>query len=154
MALKIVYDANADRMRLTLKPDGQDNKLFWLNRAQCLSLLARLAVASKSMDITLKAIKPLSTVPPRPKKDFGPDDPVPETLMDIRLRRDGEWLKVVFLQSKGQGIGLSLKPEGVTKIHHLLATEATKAGWDPIAGLNRLKAIAKARQAQKKSAMQ
>ena len=154
MSLKLAYDYAADRMRLTVQLEGQDNRTFWLNRHHCLELLATIAVVSKSMDITLKPIAPLKTIPPRPKKEFGPDDPAPESLLAIRLRKDGEWLKILFLQSKENGISLSLKPDAVTKIHHMLATQATRAGWDPIAGLNRLNAIAKARRAQKKTQYQ
>jgi len=154
MAIKIVYDAQADRMRLTLTPEVQESQLFWLNRNQCLGLLARIEAASKAMDITLKDIKPLRTVPMRPRKEVGPHDPIPESLTEIRLRKDGERLKVLFLQSKAKGLGISLIPEAVVKVHQLLAVEATKAGWDPIAGLNRLKAVAQARQAQKKQTYQ
>ena len=154
MSLKIGYDFDADRMILTCKSEEQQSRVLWLNRNQCLDLLAKISVASKAMGFTLKLIQPLRSVPVRPKRKLDLIDQEPERLNFVRLRRDGEQLKVVLIPLKDKGISLTLKPEAAVELHKILAIEATKAGWDPIAGLNRLTAIAQARRAKKEVSYQ
>lgn len=146
MSIKLKYDPNADRMRLVIQPEGQDVRFFWLRRNQCLALLARLTDVLPQLGVAAKPIEPLKAPPPRPKKDPAIDDAAPESLSAIRVRQEGEQVRVMFVHPD-QGIGLTLKAPGLQRLQEMLATQAERAGWDPVAGIERLKAMAQARAA-------
>lgn len=143
MALKLKYDAAADRMRLVLSAEGSP-RVFWLQRNQCLALLARLGEVGRHL-----GVEPHAPVPPRdlpgPRVNAaGQEDAVPEALDSIRVRIEGEKARVLFVQGDGT-LGLLLEPAGISRLQEMLGMQAERAGWDPAAGVTRLQAQAAAR---------
>lgn len=144
--MKLRYDPKADRIRLVLDGEGQGPRIYWLKRNQCLVLLARLSDVAAQLGIETRAVEPLSQPAPMPRKDPSIDAAEPADLEGIRVRVDGEKVRLVFVEGDG-GIGLALKPPGVQRLQEMLALQAERAGWDPIAGMTRLRAMADARAA-------
>lgn len=146
MALKLKYDPEADRMRLVLQPEGQEMRIFWLRRNQCLGLLARLSDVLQQLGVDTKPIEPLKAPMARPKKDPAIDEVTPETLSGIRIRQEGETVRIQFVHPE-HGTGIALKAPGLQRLQEMIATQAERAGWDPVAGIRRVKAMAQARAA-------
>lgn len=146
MAIKLKYDPVADRMRLWVQQPHGAARVFWLRRNQCLALLARLTDVAREMGVEPKAVEPLKAPPPRPRKDPAIDEALPENLDGLRVRVDGEDAAVQLVHD-GKGLGLKFQAPGITRLQEMLATQAERAGWDPLAGVNRLKAMAQARAA-------
>lgn len=146
MSIKLKYDPDADRMRLVIQPQGQAMRFFWLRRNQCLALLARLRDVLHQLGVDAKPIEPLKAPPARPKKDPAIDEAAPELLAGIRVRLEGESVQLLFVHADN-GIGVTLKAPGVQRLQEMVATQAERAGWDPVAGIQRLKAMAQARAA-------
>lgn len=145
--MKLKYDAKADRMRLQMAQENQPERMFWLKRNQCLALLARLSDIAAHLGVDTQAADLPDQPPPRtPGKDPAFDKAVPEHLDGIRVRVDGTGVRVIFVQAK-DGVALKLTIPGMRRLQDMLTTQAERAGWDPAAGMQRLKAMAEARAA-------
>ncbi len=148
--MKLKYDPKADRIRLVLDREGQDRRIYWLRRNQCLVLLVRLSDVAVQLGIETRAVEPLRQPPPSPRGDPSIDAAEPVHLDGIRVRVDGEKMRLVFVEGDG-GIGLSLKAPGIQRLQEVLTMQAERAGWDPVAGITRLRAMADARAAISRS---
>lgn len=146
MAIKLKYDPAADRLRLLVDQPDSAARVFWLRRNQCLGLLARLTGVAKQMGVEPKEVEPLKSPPLRPRKNPVIDEVEPEVLDALRVRIEGEEA-VLHLASAGKGLGLRLKAPGIKRLQEMVATQAERGGWDPVPGVNRLKAMAQARAA-------
>ncbi len=148
--MKLKYDAKADRMRLVVERDDQPPWVFWLKRNQHLAWLARLSTLAAQLGSGTAAGE-LTHRPSRTqKKDPLIDAMVPDELDAIRARFDGESVRVIFIRAQG-GLAIKLTVPGMLQLQEMLTIQAERAGWDPIAGLHRLEAMAAARVAIDKS---
>jgi len=150
VAIKLKYDGVADRMRLLVQQPQGAARVFWLRRNQCLGLLARLNKVAEEMGVELKKVEPLKAPLPRPRKDLAMDEVEPETLDGLRARFDGEDASVDLI-SDGKSLGLKFNAAGIKKFQEILSTQAERAGWDPVPGVQRLKAMAQMKVAIEKS---
>jgi hypothetical protein len=144
VAFKLKYDAAADRMRVVVGGESGPPRVFWLQRNQCLGLLAKLGEVGRQL-----GVPPHSPTAPRslsgPRENAaGLEDAVPEALDGIRVRIEGEGARVLFVQGD-RTVGLFLQPAGLGRLQEMLGMQAERAGWDPAAGLARLQAQATAR---------
>ena len=146
MAIKLKYDPVADRMRLWVQQPQGAARVFWLRRNQCLALLARLTDVAREIGVEPKTVEPLKAPAPRPRKDPAIDEAEPETLDGLRARVEGEDVAVHLIHD-GKALGLKLKAPGIKHLQETLSTQAERAGWDPVPGVKRLKAMAQARAA-------
>lgn len=147
---RLKYDPGADRMRFALYLDDQPPRVFWLNRNQCLGLMVRLTDVAPELGVALNAAEPLQAPAPRPRKDPEFDGLEPESIDSVRLRRNGETAQFLLVQGD-KATSLNLPGGGVKKLQEILALQAERAGWDPVAGVNRVRAMAAARSAIAKS---
>lgn len=150
MALKLRYDAAADRMRVALRDDAGAARVFWLRRNQCLALLARMRAVSGQLGIEVLPVAPLQGAPGARPKDPQLHEAEPEPLDGIRVNVRGDRVRVVFVHG-GQASALLLQAAGFERLQNVLGLQAERAGWDPAAGLKRLQAQAAARAAISRS---
>jgi hypothetical protein len=150
MTIKLKYDPEADRMRLLVEQAQGQPGIFWLRRNQCLALLARLMDVAHEMQVQVSEPTPLKVPAPRPRKDPVIDAAEPEIITGMRLRVQDQ---IVYLQMGGteKGAAIRFDATGIKRFHEVVATQAERAGWDPVAGTKRLRAMAQARAAITKS---
>jgi hypothetical protein len=146
MAIKLKYDQDADRMRLSIDQPDSSACIFWLRRNQCLSLLARLSDVAKAMDVSPQESELLKLPPVRLPKNHTILDVEPLMLKVVRVRVDGEQA-VIQLHSEDKRLGVALNGTAVRRLQEMIATQAERAGWDPEVGIKRLRAMAQARKA-------
>lgn len=136
-------------MRIVLDGDTGPARVFWLQRNQCLGLLARIGEVCRQLGILAHSPAPRSQA--RPAVDgAGVEHAVPETLDGIRVRVEGERARVLFVQGE-RNVSLLLPPAGIGQLQEMLGLQAERAGWDPAAGLARLQANVAARAAISKT---
>ena len=146
MSIKILYDVNEDRMRLVLQPPDKAPVALWVNRRQWLALLARLRAVAGQLGVTLTEFDPPKVPRGRPPRDPRIEAMVPEKLDGMRLRVEGDGVRLLFVQ--GEKVrGLMLKLGGLQQLEEIVALQAERAGWDVSAGLERLHAQALTRAA-------
>lgn len=150
MTIKLKYDPEADRMRVLVEQAQGEPGVFWLRRNQCLALLVRLGDVAREMKVQVSEPAPLTAPAPRPRKDPVIDAAEPETLRGLRV---GVQADAVMLQMAGteKGANIRFDTKGFKQFHEVVATQAERAGWDPVAGTKRLRAMAQARAAITKS---
>ena len=150
MTVKLKYDPEADRIRVLVEQAQGEPGVFWLRRNQCLALLVRLGNVAREMNVEVSEPAPLTAPAPRPRKDPEIDAAVPEVLRGLRVGVQGE---AVMLQMAGTENRASIRfgAKGFKRFHEVVATQAERAGWDPVAGTKRLRAMAQARAAISKS---
>lgn len=148
--MKLKYDAKADRMRLVMEREDQPPRVFWLKRNQCLAWLARLSDLARQLGVEISPIE-LGHQPPRaPRKNPVIDAMIPQDLDGIRMRPDEDGVRVIFVQAR-DGMAMNLTVPGMLRLQEMLLTQAERVGWDPVAGLQRLAAMAAAQAAIDKS---
>jgi hypothetical protein len=150
MKLKLRYDPQADRMRLILQPDDAPMRVFWLNRNQALAAMLELSQVATKLGLAPTKLLPLAAPPVRPKRDPTVDSVVPEVLSALRGRQKGERIELLLVQLE-RATAFGFKAEGLKEFLDNLALQCERAGWDPAAGLKRLRAMAQARAAIGKS---
>ena len=133
-----------------MQQENMSARVFWLKRNQCLALLARLSEIAGHLGADGLAVDLLDRQPRTPKKDAFFDDAAPEHLDGIRVRVDGEGVRLILIQDKSN-LSLKLAVPVMRRMQEVLLTQAERAGWDPAAGLQRLKAMAEARAAINRS---
>lgn len=148
--MKLKYDAKADRMRLAIEQGDQSPRVFWLTRSQCLGWLAELSGITESFGLEPPQIDFRNQVPRSPTKEPSIDALIPEHLDGIRVRGDEQGARIAFLQGKAS-YALKLRQLAMLRLQEMLVTQAERAGWDPAAGLERLKAMSAARAAINRS---
>jgi len=146
MTIKMKYDPAVDRMRLAVHPEGGEMRVFWVRRNQFLAWLARLSDVVRELGVEPKEIEPLKAPQHRPPRDPAIDDAVPEMLDALRVRVEGDTAQLMMVQGV-RALCLKLKAPGVNRLQEMLATRAERAGWDPSAGIQRLRAMTMARVA-------
>ena len=144
--MKVKYDAKADRMRLAVGRENLPDSVFWLKRNQCLALLVRLCELAAQLGVEAVASEMLNSPPRSPQRSTSIDDVAPEHLDAIRVRLDGDRLRLALVHAQ-QGVTLNLTSSATQRLQEMLLTQAERAGWDPVAGIERLKAMAEARAA-------
>lgn len=144
--MKLKYDAKADRMRLVIDRDNQPTRVFWLKRNQCLALLARLSDLAERLNVELTAMQPPDLPPKALARDVVIDEAVPVDLDAIRVRAEGEKIRLVLVHPQ-EGMTMTMSVPGMVRLQETLMTQAERVGWDPVAGGQRLKALAEARAA-------
>jgi hypothetical protein len=148
MAIKSIYDIEADRMKLVF--DAQENapQVLTLTRRQWLGLLRRLRVVAQQMKLELAAPEPLKAPRARPKRNPDIDALAPVMVDAVHLRAEGDGVRLQFAVG-ASGRALLLKAPGVKQLAEMVATQAERAGWDPQAAMQRLQAMAMANAAMK-----
>ena len=130
MAIKVRYDFKEDRMRLEIAPDREESQAFLLNRRQWLNLISAVGVTD---------LPPLKVPPQRPQAREGEVEPPAQPVRALKLGREEGGLRVGFLLEDAH-TGVLLPHAGLPEIGELFFRQAERAGWDPAAGLDRLKA--------------
>jgi hypothetical protein len=138
MNIRARYDPREDRMRLELQPEIEESKAFSLNRRQWLNLIRAVGVTDF----------PQHKMPPQPPAAQGGQQgsPLPDLRVNaLKFRQEKHGLRVVFLL-EGSPVGVLLPNDGLPEIGEMLFRQAERAGWDPAAALDRLKAEEMARE--------
>lgn len=151
MPIKLSYDPKQDRIILQIPVDSETHRAFWLQRNQCLAMLARLTNILEQMGMpttppVAQGLQPAA----RPKADTDAAALQAESLSGIKIRPEGDSVRISFLHPQHTA-AVGFKGAGLQKLHEALALQAERAGWDPAAGLERIKAMAQARQAISRS---
>ncbi len=141
MTLSVRYEYLQDRMRLEIRPAGQEAQSFLLNRRQWLNLIRAVGVGE---------LAPQTVPPQRPEANKDDNEALVQEVKAVRIKREQAGLRVVF-QLEGAEAGVLLPDEGLPEIGELFFRQAERAGWDPAAGLERLKAAALAQETLRKA---
>ncbi|MBI5275324.1 MAG: hypothetical protein HY854_02605 [Burkholderiales bacterium] len=137
MGLQARYDPKQDRMLLALQYGEGERRVFWLTRRLWLGLMHEL-VAMKIVPTDDKAAAP----PPAKKPQPLPPQPDARDVRTVRIRKlPDNGLRVAFAaEGEEQDVTLTLQREGVGNFMRLVEQQAERAGWDPRAAVERLKA--------------
>ncbi|MEY4761922.1 MAG: hypothetical protein RLZZ200_1778 [Pseudomonadota bacterium] len=146
MSFKLRYDAKADRLRMVVQADGKATRVFWLQRNQALAALAALSRVARKLGVKPDAVTPVKAPPVRPKHDPAVDDIPPESLDGMRVRQADDVTQLLLVQGE-KALSFGFKAEGLKLLLDRLAMQCERAGWDPVAGLKRLQAMAQVRAA-------
>ncbi len=148
--MKLKYDAKADRMRLVIDRDNQPARVFWLKRNQCLALLARFSDLAERFNVDPTAMPPPDPPSQVPATDATIDAVEPVDLDTIRVRAEGEKIRLALVHPQ-EGMAMTMSVAGMMRLQETLMTQAERVGWDPVAGGQRLRALAEARAAINRS---
>lgn len=143
--MKLKYDRVADRMRLVVERDNLTASVFWLRRNQCLALLARLDNASEGEGES-EPCKLEDSPKKLQRRDTVTEQVRPVDLDGISVKTEVDGVSLTFIHAQ-RGLTLKLTPAVIVRLRELLLIQAERAGWDPNAGIQRLKAMAQARLA-------
>ena len=150
MAIKSRYDVAADRMRLELQAAEGASQAYWFSRRQWLALLWRLRAVVQELGLLPTAPVPAKGLRPRPPQPIEAGAAEPVMVDGIRLKVEGEGAQLILVIGK-QGRGIKLPAAGVKKFEEMVLMQAERAGWDPQAALQRLKATMVARSAMNRA---
>ncbi len=130
MNLKARYLFLDDRMRLEIHPPGKEPQAFTLSRRQWLKFIRAVGVG----DLPPQQVPPL-----KPEGKPNQEEAPAQVVRALNLEREQGGLRVSFILDKAK-MGLLLPNEGLPEIGEMFFRQAERAGWDPAAGLERLKA--------------
>jgi hypothetical protein len=144
--LKLKYDVGEDRMELVLAENDTNRQTFWLCRRHCIGLLFRLSQIADDLKIELDQIEKLA--PPQFRKQVAsiPDQLLAQKIEGLSIKKVSSGAELRIRGAQG-GVAVKLSPDGVKKMNELVYSQAERAGWDPAAGIDRLKALAAVRTA-------
>lgn len=146
MPIKMKYDPAADRMRLRFQPEEGEARVFWLRRNQCIGLLNVLSTVANKMGVKPQLIQRLQVAPGPIPKDPELDDVTPIMLDVVRVRRHDDEVRVWFVYGE-DSVGLKLDDKTLKTFLDAVGEQAEHAGWDPVAGVRRVRELARQKAA-------
>jgi hypothetical protein len=145
MALRVIYDSQEDRMRLTLYLADGEVRAFWVARRQWLGLLHTLGALLQESGEEKK-----SQPQAKKKQNAAADGAMPVLVQRIKLRRLPQGAKIVFVGGS-ENVVISMEDQGLRQLRHMLQQQAERADWDVDAAMRRLNAQSVARAAMRKA---
>lgn len=137
-------------MRLVLHPGDDVPTAYWVTRRLWLLLLRRLQVASEQSGLVVTISGPVKPPPRRPRRDVAVDAIDPQKLEGIRLRAEGDGARLMLVVGE-MATGIHLNAPGLQQLEEMVALQAERAGWDPQAAMQRLRANALANAAMSRA---
>lgn len=143
MTIRVRYEFEEDRMRLEVKQGSEEAwQILSLNRRQWLNLIRVIGATE---------LPPLKEPPQAPlfKQDKEEMDAIIQYVKSLGFKQGEDGLGVVF-QFDDTKLEIGFPKDALPRIGELFFRQAEYAGWDPVSGLERLKASDLAREALKK----
>jgi len=143
MGISAKYDRFEDRMKLLVEIGNNTLRPFWFKRFQWINLIFAIGLLSKTKaNITSNSLQK-----GHPKKDSIKKslELSPFFVKDVQVKTFKKKSKLIIFPLEASPVFLSIDNDDLRLLNDMLIELAEKAGWDPLAAIDRVNVEQKSR---------